>query len=385
MAKELRISLGATGLTVTASVYLAGVAKATAIACAEIGVTGAYAGDFTATPNVAGVYSAEFFAGGATVSSGGGQIVWDGAAEVVQTGDNFARIGAAGAGLTALGDTRIANLDATVSSRTKPADTQARVTLVDTATTLTNSPSVPSAGDIAAATAAQVTTDHGAGSYARNTEPVIPDNAGIAAVKAKTDQLAFTVAGQVDANALSGGVDVAGVRAAVGLAAANLDTQLGNLPTNAELATALSTIPTVTPPTAGAIADAVWDEAIAAHVIAGSTGKKLTDASAMGDPWNVAVPAAYPAGTAGYKLGGIQTAGAGAVTWPYTLTDAISGLPIVGADVWVTSDTQGLNTLASGTTNGSGIATFYLDAGQVYVWRAKAGYDFANPDSEVIA
>lgn len=35
----------------------------------------------------------------------------------VQTGDNFARIGAAGAGLTALGDTRIANLDATVSSR----------------------------------------------------------------------------------------------------------------------------------------------------------------------------------------------------------------------------------------------------------------------------
>ena len=36
---------------------------------------------------------------------------------IAQTGDNYARIGAAGAGLTALGDTRIANLDATVSSR----------------------------------------------------------------------------------------------------------------------------------------------------------------------------------------------------------------------------------------------------------------------------
>lgn len=34
-----------------------------------------------------------------------------------QTGDSFARIGAAGAGLTNLGDTRIANLDAAVSSR----------------------------------------------------------------------------------------------------------------------------------------------------------------------------------------------------------------------------------------------------------------------------
>lgn len=35
----------------------------------------------------------------------------------VQTGDSFARIGVAGAGLTALGDARLANLNATVSSR----------------------------------------------------------------------------------------------------------------------------------------------------------------------------------------------------------------------------------------------------------------------------
>lgn len=35
----------------------------------------------------------------------------------VQTGDSFARLGVAGVGLTNLGDTRIANLDATVSSR----------------------------------------------------------------------------------------------------------------------------------------------------------------------------------------------------------------------------------------------------------------------------
>lgn len=34
-----------------------------------------------------------------------------------QTGDSYARLGAAGAGLTALGDTRLANLDAAVSSR----------------------------------------------------------------------------------------------------------------------------------------------------------------------------------------------------------------------------------------------------------------------------
>lgn len=134
MSKELTIALGTTGLTVTANVYLAGVVKATGIVCAEIGVTGDYAGDFSATPNVAGVYSVAFFANAATTTCGGGQVVWDGAQEVQQTGDAFARIGAAGAGLTALGDARVANLDAAVSSRTKPADTQARVTLVDSVT-----------------------------------------------------------------------------------------------------------------------------------------------------------------------------------------------------------------------------------------------------------
>ena len=51
-----------------------------------------------------------------------------------QTGDSFARLGSSGAGLTALGDTRLANLDATVSSRTKPADTQAAVTTVGSVT-----------------------------------------------------------------------------------------------------------------------------------------------------------------------------------------------------------------------------------------------------------
>lgn len=64
---------------------------------------------------------------------------------VDQTGDSFARIGVAGVGLTNLGDARLANLDATISSRTKPADTQAAVTIV---TNLTNA---PTAGDFTAA------------------------------------------------------------------------------------------------------------------------------------------------------------------------------------------------------------------------------------------
>lgn len=50
---------------------------------------------------------------------------------------------------------KIDNLDATVSSRTKPADTQAAVTLVATTTNLTNA---PTAGDLTAAMKTSVTT-----------------------------------------------------------------------------------------------------------------------------------------------------------------------------------------------------------------------------------
>jgi hypothetical protein len=69
--------------------------------------------------------------------------------------DLGATLGVAGAGLTALGDARIANLDAAISTRTKPADTQAAVTLVATTTALTNA---PTAGDLTAAMKASVTT-----------------------------------------------------------------------------------------------------------------------------------------------------------------------------------------------------------------------------------
>lgn len=57
---------------------------------------------------------------GAITSTGAftvGSFVINGTSNVAQTGDSFGRIGVAGVGLTNLGDTRIADLDATVSSR----------------------------------------------------------------------------------------------------------------------------------------------------------------------------------------------------------------------------------------------------------------------------
>ena len=69
----------------------------------------------------------------------------------------------------------------------------------------------------------------------------------------------------------------------------------------------------------------------------------------------------------------------------YTLTEAGSGDPIADADVWVSTDSLGSNVVASGRTNASGEITFYLDSGTVYVWRQKSGWNFTNPDVEVVA
>lgn len=140
-------------------------------------------------------------------------------------------------------------------------------------------------------------------------------------------------------------------------------------------------------PTVGAIADQVWDEILSGHAIGGSTGAALAAAGSAGDPWITALPGAYGAGTAGHIIGNMTggTAGAGAITWAYTLTSSAGGLPIPDADVWVTSDLAGLNVLASGRTNQNGVVTFFLDAGTVYVWRQKSGWNFTNPDTETVS
>lgn len=76
---------------------------------------------------------------------------------------------------------------------------------------------------------------------------------------------------------------------------------------------------------------------------------------------------------------------AGAITWTYNLENTATSQPIADADVWVTTDLGGTNVIASGKTDQFGNVTFYLDAGTVYVWSQKTGFNFDNPDTEVIA
>ena len=77
--------------------------------------------------------------------------------------------------------------------------------------------------------------------------------------------------------------------------------------------------------------------------------------------------------------------GAGAIAHTYTLTNSGDGLPIADAQVWATTDIGGSNIVASGVTSTLGVVTFYLDAGTYYFWRSKGGWNFTNPDTEVVA
>lgn len=157
--------------------------------------------------------------------------------------------------------------------------------------------------------------------------------------------------------------------AALAVVDANVDAILVDTGTSipADIAAVQVTVDAIeagtTPPTVGAIADAVWDEVLnTGHAVGNSAAVLLTAASA-----------------------GLATAVAGLGAIACTITVNISGVPLQDCDVWVTSDEAG-TTIVAGTlqTDASGQCIFYLDAGTYYVWQQKTGYNFTLPDELVV-
>lgn len=86
-----------------------------------------------------------------------------------------------------------------------------------------------------------------------------------------------------------------------------------------------------------------------------------------------------------WSLYGVILSGNGTVSWTYTLTDSVSGLPVAGASIWATTDVAGTNIVASGTSDTFGQVTFALDPGTYYIWAYKPGYNLGGPDTEVVS
>jgi hypothetical protein len=111
--------------------------------------------------------------------------------------------------------------------------------------------------------------------------------------------------------------------------------------------------------------------------------------------WDEALSGHATAGSTGEAL---SDAGGSAVSFPngaiehtYTLTSSTTGLPLTGATIRYTTDAGGTNGVWKGTTDTFGVARDVfgnkpsLDAGTYYVWRSLSGHTFSNPDTEVVS
>jgi len=82
----------------------------------------------------------------------------------------------------------------------------------------------------------------------------------------------------------------------------------------------------------------------------------------------------------------------GAVEFTYTVTRSDNSDPIAGVVVYITTDTDGSNVVWTGVTDSFGILRDegtqqkpFLQAGTYYFWSVKAGFEFSNPDTEVVS
>jgi hypothetical protein len=134
----------------------------------------------------------------------------------------------------------------------------------------------------------------------------LPTNAELATALGTADDAVLTAIGDLPTNAelataLAAADDA--VLAQVALVKAVTDklnttlTSIGSPGQYVFTVDALSLAPTggSTPPTAAEIADAVWDELLAGHLGAGSTGAQLNNAASAGNPWASIIEGSYTA------------------------------------------------------------------------------------------
>ena len=132
--------------------------------------------------------------------------------------------------------TELSRIDATVSSRLAPAGTLARVTLVDTTTTLTNAPDVPTEAEIATAVRTELTTELAridatvSSRLASSGYTAPPSAASIRAeIDANSTKLDASISTRLASSGYTAPLDAAATRSAVGLSSNNLDSQLSGI------------------------------------------------------------------------------------------------------------------------------------------------------------
>lgn len=302
---------------------------------------------------------------GFALSAAGVQAIWDALTSALSTASSIGKL-------------LVDNVNATISSRLATSGYTAPLSAAATANAVWDE---PIAGHVTAGTTGNKLNAAGSagdpwttalpGAYGAGTAgKIVGDNVN-ATISSRLATAGYTVPPTVGAistqvwsettRTLTGfGTLVADVAAAV-WAAGTRTLTAGAAPSVADIWTYVTRTLTAggAAPTAAEVADAVWDEPLASHLGGGSTGNTLNAITGAG--------------------------GAGGLTLTYTVTNSVTGLPLDDVQVWVTTDLAGTNVVASGRTDAFGVVTFALDAGTYYLFRAKSGFNFPNPDTEVVA
>ncbi len=162
-------------------------------------------------------------------------------------------------------------------------------------------------------------------------------------------------------------LDAAGVRSAVGMASADLDDQLTVIENS--IATVYGLDVQILEDTGTTLPDAIAAEAIKTAAIKVKTDQFV---------FTVADQVDANALTGG--SGGCY--GPGDTAYPVTIRE-IDGTPIPNAKIWVTTDAEGLTTVAGAVVtdvNGSIPSPFMLNSGTTYyLWGSSTLYNFSNP------
>jgi hypothetical protein len=144
----------------------------------------------------------------------------------------------------------------------------------------------------------------------------------VAAIKTKTDFLPSATAGA------AGGLFIAGTNAATSITTGLTANITGNLSGSVGSVTTVSDKTGYTLSNAGI--DAFADRSTTGHTTAGTWGGAWNAAGSSGDPWTTNLPGAYGAGTAGYILGTNLNATMSSRMATFTLPTNFSSLAITG-------------------------------------------------------
>jgi len=248
----------------------------------------------------------------------------------------------------------------------------------------------------------ELQTNQGQWLTATGFNTVAPDNASITAILADTNELQVNQGQWVTATGFNTVAPDNASIAAILADTADLQANQGQwltatgfntvAPDNAGMTANGVAVAALNDPTAAAIADAVWDESQAGHVIAGSFGEYLdakvslagggglTVTDIVNGVWDEAQSSHVTVGTFGYYIDGqVSTAGSGG-TGLYQSTVRVedaSNNSLQGARVNVDGTTL---TLTTGT---SGEVTFNLDSG-VYLLEVSPPAGYGTPVGQVL-